>query len=99
MGTPELIFIISRLATGALAAFLAILLWSGTRDLSWMFIVMGTILFYAEIMYTTFGMFGIVSLEVEIIPGILGIDTVLSNVPLLCYSIAFIIMIHRNRIR
>ena len=98
MATPELVYIVSRLAVGALAAFLAILLWSGTRDLSWMFIVMGTILFYAEIIYTTFGMFGLVTLDVEVIPGIIGIETILSNAPLLCYSIGFIIMIRRSRI-
>lgn len=99
MATPELIYIISRLSTGALAAFLAILLWSGTRDVSWLFIVMGTILFYAEIMYTTFGIFGIVAANIEIIPGILGVETLLSNLPLLCYCVAFLIMIRRNRIK
>lgn len=98
MATPELVYIISRLAVGALAAFLAILLWSGTRDVSWLFIVMGTILFYAEIIYTTFGMFGIVATNVEIIPGLIGVETLLSNLPLVCYCIAFLIMIRRNKL-
>jgi len=99
MATPELVYIISRLAVGACAAFLSILLWSGTRDVSWLFIVMGTILFYAEIMYTTFGMFGLVTSNIEIVPGIVGVETVLSNLPLVCYCIAFLIMIRRNRLR
>ena len=34
----------SRLATAAVAAFLAILLWSRTRDLAWMLIVIGVYL-------------------------------------------------------
>ncbi|MBN2051365.1 MAG: hypothetical protein JW760_13010, partial [Spirochaetales bacterium] len=66
--------------------------------ISWMFIVMGTILFYAEIIYTTFGMFGLVSVDLELIPGILGVETLLSNAPLLCYCIAFLIMIRRNKL-
>ena len=96
MAADSLIFIISRLVFGAGSAFLAIILWSRTRDSAWMFIVVGTIFRYGQIMYGTFGLFGIVKTDIILIPGYLGIDTVLENLPYLFFIIAFIIMIRRT---
>ena len=96
MDTQSLVFIISRLAVGAGAAFLAIILWSRTRDSAWMFIVVGTIFRYGQIMYDTFGLFGIVEEDIVLIEGYLGIDTVLENLPYLFFIIAFIIMLRRT---
>jgi hypothetical protein len=59
MDAGELIFIISRLVTGALAAFFAIMLWSRTRDIAWMLIVIGTIAAYVETVYSILDLFGI----------------------------------------
>ena len=96
MATESLVFIISRLAVGAGAAFLAIILWSRTRDPAWMFIVVGTIFRYGQIMYETFSLFGVVRADIVLIPGYLGIDTVLENLPYLFFIIAFIVMIRRT---
>ena len=96
MGTESLIFIISRLVVGAGATFLAIILWSRTRDSAWMFIVVGTIFRYGQIMYDTFGLFGIVKQDIVLIPGWLGLDTVLENLPYIFFIIAFIIMLKRT---
>ena len=96
MDTQSLVFIISRLAVGAGAAFLAILLWSRTRDSAWMFIVVGTIFRYGQIMYNTFGLFGIVEEDIVLLPGYLGLDTVLENLPYLFFIIALIIMLRRT---
>ncbi len=96
MDTQSLVFIISRLVVGAGAAFLAIILWSKTRDSAWMFIVVGTIFRYGQIMYDTFGIFGVVEEDIVLIDGYLGIDTVLENLPYLFFIIAFIIMLRRT---
>ncbi len=96
MDTQSLVFIISRLVIGAGAAFLAIILWSRTRDSAWMFIVVGTIFRYGQIMYETFGLFGIVEEDIVLINGYLGIDTILENLPYVFFIIAFIIMVRRT---
>lgn len=97
MGTEDIILAASRLSLGAAATFLAILFWSKTRDTAWMLIIMGTILKYGEILYTTFGIFGLVPTDVVIIEGVLKADTLLMNLPLLFYIAAFGVMIRRNR--
>lgn len=96
MTTESLIFIISRLVFGAGSTFLAIILWSRTRDSAWMFIVVGTIFRYGQIMFDTFGLFGIVDSKLVVIPGYLGIETILENLPYIFFIIAFIIMIRRT---
>jgi hypothetical protein len=96
MAAESLIFIISRLVFGAGATFLAIILWSRTRDSAWMFIVVGTIFRYGQILYDTFSLFGIVRSELVIIPGYLGIDTVLENLPYMFFIVGFIIIIKRT---
>ncbi|MBI9107993.1 MAG: hypothetical protein JEZ04_14695 [Spirochaetales bacterium] len=96
MTVESLVFIISRLVFGAGATFLAIILWSRTRDTAWMFIVVGTIFRYGQIMYDTFSMFGIVRANIVIIPDYLGIDAVLENLPYVFFIVAFIIMIRRT---
>ncbi len=96
MSAEHLVFIISRLVFGAGSTFLAIILWSRTRDTAWMFIVVGTIFRYGQIMFDTFGVFGVVKSELVLVPGYLGIDTVLENLPYVFFMIAFIIMIRRT---
>lgn len=96
MTVESLVFIISRLVFGAGATFLAIILWSRTRDTAWMFIVVGTIFRYGQIMYDTFSLFGIVQADIVLIPGYLGINTVLENLPYIFFMIAFVIMIRRT---
>jgi hypothetical protein len=96
MTVESLVFIISRLVFGAGATFLAIILWSRTRDTAWMFIVVGTIFRYGQIMYDTFSLFGIVQSDIVLIPDYLGIDAVLENLPYMFFIVAFIIMIRRT---
>jgi len=49
MDSGQLFLVYSRLILGACAAFLAIILWSKTRDMAWMLVVLGTIIAYMEI--------------------------------------------------
>ncbi|MDR0313880.1 MAG: hypothetical protein LBI14_09810 [Treponema sp.] len=59
MDSGQLVYIISRLSLGALAAFLAILLWSKTRDLAWMLMVIGAIAAYVDTVYSILVLLGI----------------------------------------
>lgn len=98
METAELVSIIARLGFGAVATFFAIFLWSSTRDTAWMFVVIGIILRYGEIVYSTFQLFGILQTE-QLIFGIPLISILLINLPAVCFTIAFIIAIVRTRMR
>jgi hypothetical protein len=59
MDTGQIIYILSRLILGALASFFAIMLWSKTRDVAWMLMVIGTIAAYVETVYAILNLFGI----------------------------------------
>ena len=58
MDSGQLIYIISRLTLGAVAAFFAIMLWSKTRDPAWMLMVVGAIAAYADVVYSVLELFG-----------------------------------------
>lgn len=94
-----LILHISRLVMGGLSAFFAIYLWSQTRDAAWMLIIMGIILRYLEITFSTLSFFGIIEeggifkLEIPVV------RIVLENLPYLFFILALILMIRRQRFR
>ncbi len=98
METAELVGIIVKLGVGALATFFAIVLWSMTRDSAWLFIIMGVILRYGGIMYDTFQLFGILTNETLVL-GLPLVTLLLTNLPYVFFTVAFIIMIARSRIR
>ncbi len=98
METAELVTLITKLGVGALATFFAIVLWSMTRDTAWLFVIMGVILRYGGIMYSTFQVFGILTKEV-IVFGLPLVTILLTNLPYVFFAVAFIIMIARSRVR
>ena len=99
MGTIDLVLVISRMVLGAVCTFLAIILWSHTRDTAWMLVIVGVIVKYGEIVLSAFGIFGLVPERIIIIPGVLTIETLLALVPLCFFAAAFLVMILRNRFR
>jgi hypothetical protein len=99
MSAGEIAYLVSRLATAAIAAFLAIVLWSRTRDLAWMLIVIGAISSYAEIIFNLLVRLGIVD---ETRFGFFGLPLgriLLSNLPFIFLSAALLVMIIRKRLR
>ncbi len=98
------ISILVRLFLGALATFFGILLWSRTRDAAWIFVILGILVSYAEIIFSTLRQFGIIQFESLVIPLFRNIpldqilQVVLVNLPLLLYTVAFIILVLRRRI-
>jgi len=59
MDSGQVIFILCRLFLGALASFLAIMLWSKTRDTAWIFVIIGIITAYTETIFSILNLFGI----------------------------------------
>ena len=95
----EMILQCIKLVLGGTAAFLAIMLWSKTRESAWMALIAGTVTSYAGILYDVLRVFGIAafqnaSLEIA---GINLITLFFAVVPQLCYVIAFILALIRKR--
>ena len=97
MEPAEFALLLSRLATGAIATFFAILLWSQTRDVSWVLVIIGTLVSYAEIVFTTLETFGVISTDIFYVAGFPVFKMVLVNLPLVFLTLAFISMIVRRR--
>ena len=95
MAVRDIIIILSQISFGAIATFLAILYWSHTRDIAWMLIIVSVIVQYGQIMYSTFRMFGILGGDIFIIKDILDVGTLLSVIPLIFISSAFIVLLAR----
>ena len=98
MELTEFVVLLSRLATGAIATFFAILLWSQTRDVSWVLVIIGTLVSYVEIVFTTLETFGVVSADLFEFSGFPVLEMVLINLPLVFLTLAFISMIARKRL-
>jgi hypothetical protein len=96
MDTGNLIYILSRLILGALASFLAIMLWSKTRDIAWMLMVIGTIAAYAGIVYSILGFFGITERAAFSAGSVPTVSLILVNLPACFFIAAFSVMIARK---
>jgi hypothetical protein len=95
MDNGQALFVFSRLITMGLAAFFAIMLWSRTRDIAWILMVGGTITAYGETLYTVLKLFGI-SAPLRTLGSVPLLAIILSNVPVLFYISAFLVMIARS---
>lgn len=96
MDDSQMILYILKLVLGGLAAFLAIMLWSKTRDLAWMSLVAGAVTTYAGIVYDMMTVFGIVGVSGISLFGIPLATLLFAVIPPLFFIIAFIIMIFRQ---
>jgi hypothetical protein len=90
---------LSRLGVGAVGTFFAILLWSQTRDAAWVLVIIGTLVAYAEVVFSTLESFGIVPAEYFNLSGIPVLRLALVNLPMLFLTCAFIAVIARRRPR
>ena len=95
MAVKDIVMILSQISFGAIATFMAILFWSHTRDTAWMLIIVAVIIQYGQIMYSTFMMFGVLDDDLFIIKDVLDIGTLLSILPLIFISSAFIVLMVR----
>lgn len=96
MDVGQVVYIISRLVLGALASFFAIMLWSKTRDVAWMLMVIGTIAAYIETVYSILGILGITEGDSLVIGSIPAASIVLPCLPMIFFIIAFVVMVFRK---
>jgi hypothetical protein len=96
MDAGEIIYTTSRLVLGALSSFFAIRLWSKTRDVAWMLMVIGTIAAYIETVYSILDMFGITRGDTFVIGSIPVAAIVLPSLRTAFFIIAFLIMVVRK---
>jgi hypothetical protein len=96
MDSGQVTYIISRLALGALASFFAIMLWSKTRDIAWMLMVIGTIAAYVETVYSILELFGITGDVVLSIGSVPLVSIVLPCLPTVFFIDAFAVMVVRK---
>lgn len=86
-----------RLGLGAVTTFLAIMLWSHTRESAWMLVILGIIFIYGSILYETLSAFGILPGSVSLFGGPVTVELLLENIPLLLFSGGFVVMIVNSR--
>lgn len=96
MGTEQIILMASRFLIGAFATFLAILVWSRTRDTAWMLIVVGTVAHYADVVFQALDTLGIVRLDQVSLGGVAIFPLILTNLPMLFFSVAFLVIVLRK---
>ena len=96
MDSGQVIYILSRLALGALASFFAIMLWSKTRDVAWMLMVIGTIAAYVETVYAILNLFGISGANLVTIGTVPLMSIILPCLPTVFFTAAFIVMVVRK---
>jgi len=95
--TPDsMVMILARLIFGSIATFLAIIVWSKTRDVAWMLVVVGTIIAYGETVFNALAAFGLTKTDVLVVWGVSVVRLVLVNLPALLYALAFVVVIVRR---
>ena len=95
MDSGQLIFILSRLFLGALASFLAIMLWSRTRDVAWMLMVIGVIAAYGETVYAILNLVGVEG-SFFAIGSVPLMSILLPCLPMVFFIAAFAVMVARK---
>ena len=95
MYSGETAFILSQLILGAAATFFAIMLWSRTRDIAWMLIIIGAIVAYIEIVHSILGRLGMGG-EFFLIGSVPIISFILPLLRMLFFIAAFLVMIIKH---
>ena len=96
MDSGQIIYVICRLAVGSAAAFLAIMLWSRTRDLAWMLMVIGAIATYGETVYSILSLSGVIG-ENTLDDGPMSVASmVLPCLPMVFFIAGFAVMVARK---
>jgi hypothetical protein len=96
MDSGQAAYIITRLVLGAAASFLAIMLWSKTRDVAWMLMVVGTIAAYVETVYSILEMFGVTGRGLLSVGSVPILKIILPCLPLAFFIAAFAVMVARK---
>ena len=90
------VYIMCRLVLGAISSFLAILLWSRTRDTAWILVIISAIVSYVEIVYSLLSLLGIINESIMSENAVLIITIFLSCMPTALIIAAFTVMAMRK---
>lgn len=93
MNQGQIIIWCVKLVLGGIAAFLAILLWSKSRNGGWMCLVASVLISYAGIIFDMMSELGIISLNNVAVFGVPVINLCLTAVPSILLIIALILFI------
>lgn len=96
MVQSDITLAIIKLAAGGVTAFLAIMLWSKTRDVSWMSLVAGFITSYAGIVYDLMINLHIITAAGPLVFGLPLSTLLFTVVPFVFFILAFILMLVRR---
>lgn len=98
MTETEIFFFTIKLLLGGIIAFLAIMLWSKTRDFSWMFLVLAAVTGYSAIVFDLLLKLGFVTAkEISLLGNQISlVQLILAVVPSIFVIIAFIIMLSKS---
>jgi len=91
MALKDIIMLTSQVSVGAIVTFFAILLWSHTREIEWMLVILGALLKYVEILVHTLILLGVIQGDIYIIPRYVDVELLLKILPQLFYGAAFIV--------
>jgi hypothetical protein len=97
MQQSDITLYIIKLIFGGIGAFLAIMLWSRTKDGAWMSLVAGAVIGYAGIVFEILSAFGVITSTKLGDAGALSLSIAFAALPLLFFIIAFAIMLIKNR--
>jgi hypothetical protein len=98
MALSGFVLALTRLVAGAVATFLAILVWSKTREAAWVLVVAGALAMYAGTVYAALELFGIVGDETLVVAGIPVGALIIQNLPTLLFIAAFAVFLLRRRV-
>ena len=96
MDSGQLIYVLCRLILGGLASFLAIMLWSRTRDTAWMLMVMGVISSYAETIYSIVNFLGEGGGYVLAVDSVSILSILLTCIPIMFFIAGLMVMVARK---
>lgn len=93
----EYLFIFAfRVIFSFAATFLAILIWSRTRNGAWIFIIVGTIISYLDVFLVSMDKMGVIYFDKLIFGRYSLLQLVISILPYLFYSIGFALFLYHD---
>lgn len=98
MEVDAVLAIAMPLSLGSVSTFVAVILWSVSRDSAWILVVVGVIIQYAGILYSILGDFGLISEDIAVIPGVLRLETLLESVAIGMVAAGIVVALRQNRL-
>ncbi|MBI9096935.1 MAG: hypothetical protein JEY91_00590 [Spirochaetaceae bacterium] len=99
MNREQQVILLLKLITGFSATLTAIMLWSKTRDSAWLFIVLGTVSLYSEVIISALDLLGLSEFHLFTVYGISLIGIIFAVFPFIFFFIGFILFLTGKRRR